>query len=241
MGLRLVGVDYPGIEGLDELGWLKAIIRACSDPALTITQNGAGASLSLPGAITATKGLVLGGDVALYRSAADVLALADHLDLLTNELRNAKAISPTIQGVVGAGTGLTMPAFTMGGAFDLAGNALRDNTGNSYLAIRSYRAAASPGVAIQLETLNAADAVTARLGVTGGVATAVATWTAVTHTGLQVTSGGNIAGAGTGANGWVAKDLKNSANTGVSGTAKTVEIDIGGTPYYFLVYPTSSA
>jgi hypothetical protein len=37
------------------------------------------------------------------------------------------------------------------------------------------------------------------------------------------------------------KNLKNSANTTASGTAITVEILIGSTPYYFLVYPTSSA
>lgn len=103
MGLRLVGVDYPGIEGLDELGWLKEIIRACSDPALTITQNGVGASLALPGATTAARGLVLGGDVALYRAAADVLALADTLDLLGSPLRNAAYLEDDSPSPAGAG------------------------------------------------------------------------------------------------------------------------------------------
>lgn len=37
------------------------------------------------------------------------------------------------------------------------------------------------------------------------------------------------------------RNPKNSANTAVSGTPRTVELDIGGTPYYFLAYPTSSA
>ncbi|MEM2141559.1 hypothetical protein [Nitrososphaera sp.] len=37
------------------------------------------------------------------------------------------------------------------------------------------------------------------------------------------------------------RNPKNSANTAVSGTPKTVEIDIADTPYYFLAYPTSSA
>jgi len=50
-----------------------------------------------------------------------------------------------------------------------------------------------------------------------------------------------LSATGTGANGLKIKNLKNSTNTTVSGTAKTVEIDIAGTPYYFLVYPTSSA
>jgi len=49
-----------------------------------------------------------------------------------------------------------------------------------------------------------------------------------------------ISFTGTGANGGVLTNLKNNANTSVSGTAKTVEIDIGGTPYYFLVSPTNS-
>lgn len=50
-----------------------------------------------------------------------------------------------------------------------------------------------------------------------------------------------IIAVGTGANGLILKNLKNSANTTVSGVVKTVEIDIAGTPYYFLVSPTSSA
>ena len=50
-----------------------------------------------------------------------------------------------------------------------------------------------------------------------------------------------ITSTGTGANGMVLANLKNSANTTVSGTAKTVAITIGGVAYYFLVYPTSTA
>lgn len=45
---------------------------------------------------------------------------------------------------------------------------------------------------------------------------------------------------GTGANGGVLKNLKNSAATALSGTQKDIEIDIGGTPYYFTVYPTKA-
>jgi hypothetical protein len=36
------------------------------------------------------------------------------------------------------------------------------------------------------------------------------------------------------------KDMKNSAPTALSGTQKDIEIDIGGTPYYFTVYPTKA-
>ncbi len=55
---------------------------------------------------------------------------------------------------------------------------------------------------------------------------------------LTVASGKSIIGAGTGANGIVLKNLKNQAAGSLSGTQLTVVIDIGGTPYYFLVSPT---
>ena len=45
---------------------------------------------------------------------------------------------------------------------------------------------------------------------------------------------------GTGANGGVLKNLKNSAATALSGTQLDVAIDIGGVPYYFTVYPTKA-
>jgi hypothetical protein len=45
---------------------------------------------------------------------------------------------------------------------------------------------------------------------------------------------------GTGANGGVITNLKNSATSGLSGTELDVEINIGGTPYYFHVYPTKA-
>lgn len=67
------------------------------------------------------------------------------------------------------------------------------------------------------------------------------TWnTAVPHTGLAVVSAGQIEGLGTGANGFKLKNLKNAAATALSGTQLDVEIDIGGTPYYFTVYPTKA-
>lgn len=65
----------------------------------------------------------------------------------------------------------------------------------------------------------------------------------ITLTGTLITLSTNattLSATGTGANGLKLKNLKNSANTAVSGTVKTVEIDIGGTPYFFLVSPTSS-
>lgn len=57
---------------------------------------------------------------------------------------------------------------------------------------------------------------------------------------ITVASAKQIIGAGTGANGIVLKNLKNAATSDLSGTALDVEIDIGGTPYYFHVYPNKA-
>ena len=58
--------------------------------------------------------------------------------------------------------------------------------------------------------------------------------------GIVIASAKKITGAGTGANGLIIDNPKNTTALTMSGTAKTVEIAIGGTPYYFLVYPTAS-
>lgn len=57
---------------------------------------------------------------------------------------------------------------------------------------------------------------------------------------ITVPSAATIAGAGTGANGMILKNLKNAAASALSGTQLDVQIDIGGTPYYFTVYPTKA-
>lgn len=58
--------------------------------------------------------------------------------------------------------------------------------------------------------------------------------------GIIVGSAKKIEGAWTGANGIILKNLKNAAASGLSGTQKDIEIDIGWTPYYFTVYPTKA-
>lgn len=65
----------------------------------------------------------------------------------------------------------------------------------------------------------------------------------LTHNGTTLTFPTNattISATGTGSNGLTLKNLKNSANTTVSGTPVTIQINIAGTPYYFLAYPTSA-
>ncbi|MEE9401249.1 MAG: hypothetical protein V3V32_04440 [Dehalococcoidia bacterium] len=84
------------VLGLDGDGWLRDITVNDADPGLTITQAGAGAALSLPTATTAAKGLILGGDVALYRSAPNILTIPDELTL-NARLTLTTATSPPIE------------------------------------------------------------------------------------------------------------------------------------------------
>lgn len=50
----------------------------------------------------------------------------------------------------------------------------------------------------------------------------------------------NIEGNGTGSDGAVIKNLKNTTASSLSGTQRDIEINIGGTAYYFTVYPTKA-
>lgn len=78
--------------------------------------------------------------------------------------------------------------------------------------------------------LGGAVTLSSTLGVTGKI----------TADDIDLASGAVVAGLGTGANGIVLKNLKNSTASALSGTQLDVEIDIGGTPYYFTVYPTKA-
>lgn len=72
--------------------------------------------------------------------------------------------------------------------------------------------------------------------------------TTITTGNLTVTNGDIVVSAnakklsftGTGANGGVLLNLKNAAASTLSGTNVDIEISIGGTPYYFTVYPTKA-
>lgn len=75
---------------------------------------------------------------------------------------------------------------------------------------------------------------------TSPVINGTVTTTGLTMPTMSVVSGGSIIGVGTGANGVTLKNPKNSAATALSGTQKDIEIDIGGVPYYFTVYPTKA-
>lgn len=68
----------------------------------------------------------------------------------------------------------------------------------------------------------------------------VATGAVVLPAAVNLASAAVLAGLGTGANGVKLKNLKNAAATALSGTQLDIEIDIGGTPYFFTVYPTKA-
>jgi len=62
----------------------------------------------------------------------------------------------------------------------------------------------------------------------------------ITADDVDLASGAIIAGLGESSNGIVIKNLKNSDPTSLSGSQKDIEIDNGGSPYYFTVYPTKA-
>lgn len=91
MPLRLAGEEYSIVQGLDNLGRLRSITVSDASPGLKLDQQGSGALLDLRQAGAARlaltnggrldlpvagsgAGLLLGGDAALYRQAAGVLA-----------------------------------------------------------------------------------------------------------------------------------------------------------------------
>jgi hypothetical protein len=86
--------------------------------------------------------------------------------------------------------------------------------------IDSERANATNGTALLFRTFNAADAITNRLAITGGVATAVATWSNITHTGLSLS--GNIAAGGNSITG--ANQLTSTTSTDSGSAADTVTL-----------------
>lgn len=106
--------------------------------------------------------------------------------------------SPTIQGTIAAGTGLTMPAFTLGGDINCGEKQLtnvalitgRSTTG--VLWIYALKTAANTGVAFGISTLSGTDVQTTRCNFTGGVDVAIANWLNVTHTGIILTASSKL-------------------------------------------------
>lgn len=131
--------------------------------------------------------------------------------------------APDISGSVSAASALTMPTFAMSGALNMnsqyisnppviqglaaTGMIILSRGYSNILSLRSQRYSADPGEAFNIQTFNASNVQTSRLAITGGIATAVATWALVTHTGL-VLSGALDANS---------QDINNVAAPGAAG------------------------
>lgn len=135
---------------------------------------------------------------------------------------------------------------TSGVITHISGAGLTDGTA---LAIDATEATLTTGKYIDCYDGAASDFTVGKYGATviAGNASGTAALT-VTAGDIVITSGFLVLSAnakgitftGTGANGGVLKNLKNSAATALSGTQLDIAIDIGGTPYYFTVYPTKA-
>ena len=102
----------------------------------------------------------------------------------------------------------TIPAVTLGGtvtatlqnieaAAVIESRIFRNHNTADPMYIDGVRVQATTGDAIIFRTNNSSDILTPRLTFTGGINTAVATWSTVTHTGLDITSGQTLKVAGT--------------------------------------------
>jgi hypothetical protein len=164
MALRLAGEPVLPIQGADGQGWVREIAARDNKSGLKIDQQGTGrvfdfqdggtSKLYLPdgGSVSLVGSLVfdLANDVTLTPaspSAPRTLTIPDpgaddsFAFLAAAQTLTSKTLTaPTIQGTVGAGTGLTMPAFTAGGnitggsGFKLltsAGNLILDPAGET--------------------------------------------------------------------------------------------------------------
>lgn len=126
--------------------------------------------------------------------------------------------------------GTTAPAFNVDAS-----------TASSATGINVKAAAAAGGVAVSAISSGTDENMTIDAKGAGTITlNATATGNIVLSRDVTVASGKKIAGAGTGANGIVLKNLKNAAASALSGTNVDIEIDINGTPYYFTVYPTKA-
>ncbi len=130
----------------------------------------------------------------------------------------------------------TGPAGTTNPSFNVDASTSSAATG-----INVKSAAATAGVAVSVLSSVTNENLTIDAKGSGTITlNATATGKVVLARSVDVMSAGVIAGLGTGANGITLKNLKNSAATALSGTQLDITIDIGGTPYYFTVYPTKA-
>ncbi|MFH1140249.1 MAG: hypothetical protein V1724_00950 [Chloroflexota bacterium] len=148
MALRLAGERALAIQGVDNQGWVREVTVQDSLPGLKINQKGTGRVFDFQDSGVSKMYLPDGGNVTLVGSL--VFDLANDVTVTpanpaaprtltipdpgsddtfvflaaTQTLTGKTLTSPTIQGTVGGGTGLTMPAFVAGGAISTASGSL---------------------------------------------------------------------------------------------------------------------
>ncbi|MBI4338596.1 MAG: hypothetical protein HY680_01440 [Chloroflexi bacterium] len=158
MPLRLTGEPFIPIQGADGQGWVREVTAADGTPGLKVNQQGAGRVFDFQDGGASKLFLPDGGSVSIVGSllfdlANDVTITPanpaaprtvtipdpggnDSFAFLaaTQTLTGKTLTSPVIQGTVGAGSGLTMPAFGMTGnlAFQQA-STLSTTTGDLVL------------------------------------------------------------------------------------------------------------
>lgn len=164
-------------------------------------------------------------------SAAATVALPAATTIGGSSVVALSFVTSTSANALGAGAnGTTNPVFNVDAS-----------TASVATGINVKGAAAASGVAVSVIssgtnenlTIDAKGSGTITLNGTG-------TGKVVLARSVDVVSAGVIAGLGTGTNGITLKNLKNSAASALSGTQLDITIDIGGTPYYFTVYPTKA-
>ena len=170
--------------------------------------------------LTLRDDLIVGDDLAV---GWDV-TITGSLSVAGSPVTTGWVILAAGDNLVGSATSdilINTDKFTVAGA---TGNTLvagtLNVTGDTKVNTDKFTVAASTGNTVVAGTLN----------VTGKV----------TADDVDLASGAVVAWVGTWANGIKLKNLKNSAATALSGTQLDIEIDIGGTPYYFTVYPTKA-
>ncbi len=154
-----------------------------------------------------------------------------HIEGATGTLRVPNTILPQATGGLGKDSGTTFDYFRCTGGVLGQGN-------QAAIEVGIYVTGADSGthdINIGIDGGNQLQ-VRATGNGSGGITTPLITASADFH----MASAKKIIGDGTGANGIVLKNPKNTTASALSGTQLDVEIDIGGTPYHFTVYPTKA-
>ena len=225
-------------------GEVLEIISACD-----ATGTGTGISVTMA---SPTTGAAKGINVVMAGATTTAVGLTVNMAALTTGTCALLTTAGVYTGTNGV-LAVTAAAATTGNIVVIDGTGLTTGTG---LLINTTTATLTSGFYIECNDGAASDFTVGNHGATviAGSATGTDALTLtkgdITATNGDVTltdgdiiltaNASSISFTGTGANGGVVSNLKNAAASDLSGTQLDVEIDIGGTPYHFTVYPTKA-